>query len=80
MAAGFRTNIFDPILIIAQIISLFCFHTACLGMWLALANFLGGTHDSLDQIFDYRVSSPWLVELCMEKMAGYPNGTPDFKC
>ena len=56
MAAGFRANIFDPILIIAQITSLFCFHCASLGLWLVVANTVGGTHSSVDQVFDYRVS------------------------
>ena len=56
MPTGFRSNIFDPFLIIAKIVSLFCFHCACLGGWLVLANFIGGTHSTIDQLFDYQVS------------------------
>ena len=57
MVAGFRANIFDPVLIVAQIVSLFCFHCASLGAWLVLANFIGGTHNAIRQLFDYHVSS-----------------------
>ena len=56
MRSGFRSSIFDPVLIVAQIVSLFCFHCAALGGWLLLANLVGGTHTTLDQLFDYRVS------------------------
>lgn len=55
MSTGFRSNIFDPILIVAQIVSLFCFHCASLGAWLVVANFICGTHNTVDQLFDYRV-------------------------
>ena len=55
MAAGFRSNIFDPVLIVAQIVSLFCFHCVGLGAWLVLANSICGTDSTIDQLFDYRV-------------------------
>ena len=56
MAAGFRSNIFDPILITAQIVAMQCCYYIFLGLWLLLADTIGGINTSLEQIFDYRVS------------------------
>lgn len=55
MAAGFRANIFDPVLIIAQIVATQCFFYLSLGLWLAVADLTGGIQTSVDQIFDYHV-------------------------
>ena len=57
MASGFRANVFDPVLIIAQIIALqSCFYIS-FGLWIVIADSIGGIHRSIDQIFDYRVST-----------------------
>ena len=63
MRSGFRSSIFDPVLIVAQIVSLFCFHCAALGGWLLLASSVCGTHPTIDQLFDYHVS-PALHTYC----------------
>ena len=56
MVAGFRSNIFDPLLVSAQIVAMQCCFYVFLGLWLVLADMIGGIHASLDQIFDYHVS------------------------
>ena len=62
-SGGFRASIFDPVLIVAQIASLFCFHCVALGGWLVLANFVGGTTTTIDQLFDYCVRELFLLSL-----------------
>ncbi|CAI7993520.1 Protein SYS1 homolog [Geodia barretti] len=65
MRSGFRSSIFDPVLVVAQIVSLFCFHCVALGGWLLLANLVGGTSTTIDQLFDYHefegTYDGWLV-------------------
>ena len=57
MAMGFRSNIFDPILIASQIVALqSCFYVT-MGLWLVLADLIAGIELSVDQLFDYRVST-----------------------
>lgn len=53
MAGQFRYNVWDPVLIIGQIITLQCIYYFCLGMWLALIDVTMGTVESLHQIFRY---------------------------
>ena len=65
MRNGFRSGIFDPVLIIAQIVSLFCFHCVALGGWLLLANFVGGTSTTIDQLFDYHVRELRPLDQCV---------------
>ena len=56
MATGFRANIFDPILIVAQIMAMQCCYYLSTGAWLLIADFIGGVPISLDQMLDYHVS------------------------
>ena len=55
MATGFRSNIFDPLLVSAQIVAMLCCFYLSLGVWLFVADLAGGIPNSLDQIFDYHV-------------------------
>lgn len=55
MASGFRANVFDPLLIVAQIAGLQCCFYISLGFWLFVADSIGDVHRTLDQIFNYRV-------------------------
>lgn len=50
----FRCAIWDPFLIISQIISLQCIHYASLSFWLSTVCLLFGTSRSLDLIFKYQ--------------------------
>lgn len=56
MAGGFRSNIFDPVLLGAQIVTLQCCFYVTMGLWLVLADLVAGIELSVDQLFDYRVS------------------------
>ena len=56
MAGGFRANIFDPLLIVAQIVAMQCSFYAFMGLWILLADIIGGIQPSVEQILDYRVS------------------------
>lgn len=49
----FRSTIWDPSLIVSQILAIqFSFYSS-LGLWLSVVNFLSGTNSSLDLIFKY---------------------------
>lgn len=56
MASQFRSYIWDPVLIISQIILMQCIYYSFLGLWLAGVDSLVHTNRSLDQIFSYEVS------------------------
>ena len=56
MAGVFRSNVFDPILVVSQIVAIQCSFYGCLGLWLILANAIAGLRHSVDQFFDYHVS------------------------
>ncbi len=56
MAGVFRSNVFDPVLVVSQITAMLCSFYGCLGLWLILANLIAGLRYSLDQFFDYHVS------------------------
>ncbi len=58
MTASFRSNMFDPVLVVCQIIAMQCFFYVSLGFWMVLANLLAGLTYSVDQLFDYHVSKP----------------------
>jgi len=65
MAAGFRGNIFDPALIVAQIVAMqSCFYIS-LGLWVFVADRFGGIETSLAQIFDFHVSYLGTSNLCV---------------
>lgn len=58
MAAGFRGNIFDPVLVLAQIVAMqSCFYVS-LGLWIFVADCFGGIQISLAQLLDFHVSQP----------------------
>ena len=57
MAGVFRSNIFDPVLIVAQIVAVQCSFYVLMGLWLLLADLFGGIQPSIDQLFDYNVSA-----------------------
>lgn len=55
MGSHFRSYIWDPILIISQIVLMQCIYYSFLGLWLAGVDGLVHTSRSLDQIFSYEV-------------------------
>lgn len=55
--AHFRSYIWDPVLILSQILLMQCIYYSFLGLWLAGVDSLIQTGRSLDQIFSYEVSS-----------------------
>lgn len=61
MAGGFRSNVFDPVLISFQIVTMQCFFYVSLGFWLILANAVAGIRYSVDQFFDYHVSETIII-------------------
>lgn len=56
MSGGFRANVFDPILVLCQIVAMQCFFYVSMGFWLVVANFAAGVTLSVDSFFDYHVS------------------------
>ncbi|KAI2663902.1 hypothetical protein H4Q32_012530 [Labeo rohita] len=55
MGSHFRSYVWDPVLIISQIILMQCIYYSFLGLWLAGVDGLVHTSRSLDQIFSYEV-------------------------
>ncbi|KAI4827670.1 protein SYS1 homolog [Gymnodraco acuticeps] len=53
MASHFRSYIWDPVLIVSQIVLMQCIYYSFLGLWLAGVDSLVHTNRSLDQIFSY---------------------------
>lgn len=53
--SGFRSSVWDPVLIIAQIICMQCCYYISLGGWITIVDFIQGTYRSLDQLFGYEV-------------------------
>lgn len=51
----FRNTVWDPFLLISQIIALQCVYYLTLGLWLAFICFMIGTSRSLDHIFRFQV-------------------------
>ncbi|KAH3849890.1 hypothetical protein DPMN_092294 [Dreissena polymorpha] len=52
MAIGtFRSNVWDPVLIICQIVSMQCQYIVTLGIWVHLLNVLCGYNTTIDQLF-----------------------------
>lgn len=54
-SSGFRAKVFDPLLIISQIIALQCFFYVSLGLWVVFSDSIAGIHPSFNQLFNYRV-------------------------
>ena len=57
MAGVFRSDVFDPILIVCQIVAMQCCFYVSFGFWIIVANAMAGIRYSVDQFFDYHVSS-----------------------
>lgn len=55
MAGHFRFSIWDPILIITQIITIQSIFYTSLGFWLVISDALSGATKSLDQLFLYDI-------------------------
>ncbi|XP_007882582.1 protein SYS1 homolog [Callorhinchus milii] len=55
MAGHFRSYVWDPVLIISQIVLMQCIYYSFLGIWLALVDSLVHNNRSLDQVFSYEV-------------------------
>uniref|UniRef100_A0A8C7XUT4 SYS1 golgi trafficking protein n=1 Tax=Oryzias sinensis TaxID=183150 RepID=A0A8C7XUT4_9TELE len=55
MASNFRSYIWDPVLIICQIVLMQCIYYSFLGLWLAGVDSLVHSSRSLDQIFSYEI-------------------------
>ncbi|KAJ6661128.1 hypothetical protein lerEdw1_016929 [Lerista edwardsae] len=55
MASQFRSYVWDPVLILSQIVLLQAIYYSSLGLWLALVDSLVQSSPFLDQIFSYEV-------------------------
>ncbi|KAK0145540.1 Protein SYS1 [Merluccius polli] len=55
MASHFRSYIWDPVLIVSQIVLMQCIYYSFLGLWMAGVDSLVQSNRSLDQIFSYQV-------------------------
>jgi len=53
MGGQFRYTVWDPWMIIAQILTLQAVYYVCLGLWVAGFDLLAGNPRSLDQMFSY---------------------------
>lgn len=51
MAGQFRSNVWDPVLIIGQIISMQCQFIVTLGLWIHILNLISGYHTTIGQLF-----------------------------
>ena len=58
MAGQFRSYVWDPLLILSQIVLMQTVYYGSLGLWLALVDGLVRSSPSLDQMFDAEVGSP----------------------
>lgn len=68
--AHFRSYIWDPVLILSQILLMQCIYYSFLGLWLAGVDSLIQTSRSLDQIFSYEVGSN-LSSLTIQQVITY---------
>merc|ERR1711976_417012 len=55
MAGQFRSSVWDPVLIISQILTIQCVFYISLGTWISIMDYIGGTYRSLDQFFSFEV-------------------------
>ena len=56
MGGQFRSNLWDPVLIVAQIVTMQASFYLCLGLWVFFLDVIGRFDVSLDQIFTQSVS------------------------
>jgi len=54
MAGQFRYTVWDPWMIISQILTLQCVFYVSLGLWLSIFDLASGNDKSLDQVFKYQ--------------------------
>lgn len=59
MHGHFRSSVWDPVLIIAQIICMQSIYYTSAGFWLYFTSYIGNFDRSLDQIFTQSDLSPW---------------------
>lgn len=64
MASQFRSYVWDPVLILSQIVLMQGVYYSSLGLWLALVDSLVQSSPSLDQMFSYEV---WHSSLSRER-------------
>lgn len=55
MASQFRSYVWDPVLILSQIVLMQAIYYSSLGLWLALVDSLVQSSPFLDQMFSYEV-------------------------
>lgn len=72
MAGQFRSYVWDPVLIVSQIVLMQNVYYGSLGLWLALVDWLLRGSPSLDQMFNAEVGSSGLGR------AGERGGCPGF--
>ena len=56
MAGQFRSYVWDPVLIVAQIISMQSAFYIGLGLWVEVVDYICASRRSMDQLFSYEVS------------------------
>lgn len=62
MASQFRSYVWDPVLILSQIVLMQGVYYSSLGLWLALVDSLVQSSPSLDQMFSYEVRHSSLIK------------------
>ena len=55
MPGQFRSNVWDPVLILCQIIAMQCQFYVTLGLWVYILNFICGYDTTIDQLFKQAV-------------------------
>ena len=70
MAAGFRSYVWDPCLIISQIVAVQCVFYLFLAFWILLVDFWTGSTRSLDQFFRPVVS----INIKINEIVDHPVG------
>lgn len=62
MTAGhFRSTVWDPALIIAQIVTMLAIYYVSLGAWIFVVDYIARTTPSLEHIFSFDVGLPMIV-------------------
>ena len=56
LVGQFRSSVWDPTMICAQIVTMQSIYYVTFGFWLVLVDYIAGADRSLDQIFGYEVS------------------------
>ena len=65
MAAGFRSYVWDPCLIISQIVAVQCVYYLFLAFWVVFVDFSTGNSRSLDQFFSEEVNTIFYPSLSL---------------